>query len=643
MHVYGKSRVSIVICILIISIISSSILVFASSSVSITTFGGDDKNPAGFTLQVTNLSKDDKIKVEVSKGDVGIQTFIETPAYSVLSKRIQFTVDGIVTGNYTFKTYVNDIEINTQNAWIYLGTGSTDSNNGGRITAKLNKEEYTVGGTATLTALITNIEEYATEPAKFTVTGKGVTESTGIGVIDIEKAFATSDISIVFTDPTIKTLNISASWGQKGYTRAIDIPVRVKDNNLTPPLPNIFNLTVGSGTGGTVSGSGNYKAGDIVNIEAKPNSNYKFLNWKYELPYGTIHNVNTAKTTFTMPENASSITAQFERINETKDTYTLKVKGTTGGTVDGGGTYEEGERVYIEAFPKKGYEFEKWTSSNSDGDIRDKYSEDTYYIMPDSNVTLTANFIDEDDNTDGDNKLTVKASTGGRIVGNPDGYYDKDKKIDIEAKPDSGYKFVNWEVSYGELNSTTDIRTRFTMPNRNATITANFESDKYTLTVNTINGSTTSSGKYSKDDKVTLNVTPNNGYMFEGWNLISGGGTLDASKSASSNYIMPGNDATISANITLIPIVENKLPPEPPQIIPEPPQIIPEPIIEPQPQPLPPDPVQYKGSAAPLVKTSDLPIGFYLSISSLIALIFVIYRTINRFRNNPNASQKDNK
>ena len=67
---------------------------------------------------------------------------------------------------------------------------------------------------------------------------------------------------------------------------------------------------------------------------------------------------------------------------------TLEVNPLNAGTVTGAGDYEAGTNVEISAVANEGYKFESWMKGDTVISNDEAYS----YTMPDSNVTLTANF-----------------------------------------------------------------------------------------------------------------------------------------------------------------------------------------------------------------------------------------------------------
>ena len=76
--------------------------------------------------------------------------------------------------------------------------------------------------------------------------------------------------------------------------------------------PQTYSLTITAGTGGSITtgSSGNYAAGAVITIAATASANYSFDKWTAN-GGGSFANANSASTTFTMPANAVTITAEF--------------------------------------------------------------------------------------------------------------------------------------------------------------------------------------------------------------------------------------------------------------------------------------------------------------------------------------------
>ncbi|MDR0523051.1 MAG: hypothetical protein LBG62_01305 [Candidatus Methanoplasma sp.] len=124
------------------------------------------------------------------------------------------------------------------------------------------------------------------------------------------------------------------------------------------------------GSGGVIVGKGNaaFPAGSYATIEVRASQGYEFLHWE-DNPLET-----SPERTIRVPSDGTAsvtYTAVFEQI--VMADLVLMVKDGVGGTVRaeyagnyliGGGAFEDGASVIIDATPRDGYRFVKW----SDGD-----------------------------------------------------------------------------------------------------------------------------------------------------------------------------------------------------------------------------------------------------------------------------------
>ena len=110
---------------------------------------------------------------------------------------------------------------------------------------------------------------------------------------------------------TAEDLGLPAEHQGYGLVRA-DLAVDEAPGG-EPPSPQQYNLTISSGTGGTVAtpgeGTFTYDEGTVVGMVATPDAGYRFANWTGQV--GTVADVNAASTTITM-NGDYSITANFE-------------------------------------------------------------------------------------------------------------------------------------------------------------------------------------------------------------------------------------------------------------------------------------------------------------------------------------------
>ncbi len=317
---------------------------------------------------------------------------------------------------------------------------------------------------------------------------------------------------------------------------------------------------------GTVSGGGTYNNGATCTLTATPASGYQFQNWKKN---GTIVSTN-ANYSFTVTENAT-YTATFGEIPINYYTITTAASPTVGGTVSGGGTFQEGSSTTLTATANTGYSFSKWQDNSTtnprtitvtqNATYTATFTQDHYtvsvYASPasggtvsgggsnftyGSTATLTATPASgyefqgwSDGSTDNPHTVTVFGNAtytatfgevgttyftvttsvtpegSGTVSGG--GTYEAGTSIVLTATPNTGYTFLRWSDG-----STTNPRTLTVTTDMS--FTALFDADVYTIVVvaNPTNGGTvTGSGNYAYGSTATLTATPASGYEFQGW------------------------------------------------------------------------------------------------------------------------------
>jgi uncharacterized repeat protein (TIGR02543 family) len=168
------------------------------------------------------------------------------------------------------------------------------------------------------------------------------------------------------------------------------------DFNLTiPSLPTVgYSLTMAVNPAATGNATDQtnappYPAGVQVSIKAVPAAGYRFINWT--APAGGFTNASSPTTTFTMPAQSVTVTANFELGAEY--TLTMAASPIMGGTaydVTGTSPYMQGEVVSIQAVAASGYQFVQWTASAGGGANANALA--TTFTMPAQNVVVTANF-----------------------------------------------------------------------------------------------------------------------------------------------------------------------------------------------------------------------------------------------------------
>jgi len=223
----------------------------------------------------------------------------------------------------------------------------------------------------------------------------------------------------------------------------------------------------GSGTATDLTGTSPYAAGTVVNISAVAATGYGFVVWT--APAGTFANANAAVTTFTMPAQNVTVTANFVAVG----CYKLCIYSTAGGSVttpgEGSFDYAAGTVVNIVANPDPGYRFVNWTYT-AGATIANVTAASTTITM-NTNYSIQANFEEL-----AGYGLTISSTTGGNVTTPGEGTftYDVGEVVNLVATPATGYQFDNWTGNVITIANVNAATTTITM-NGNYGITANFE------------------------------------------------------------------------------------------------------------------------------------------------------------------------
>jgi len=147
-------------------------------------------------------------------------------------------------------------------------------------------------------------------------------------------------------------------------------------------------------------------------------------------------------------EQDRTFVANFEPISN--PTYTVQVISTQGGTVEGGGSYEKGTYIMVNAVPDNGYRFLCWEENGEQ-----VYPDANITFMVDRNRTLVATFepIPKPVYT-----IQVNSTQGGVVDG--DGNYAEGESVTVTATSDAGYRFLRWEENGVQVS--TEARFSFT-------------------------------------------------------------------------------------------------------------------------------------------------------------------------------------
>lgn len=200
-----------------------------------------------------------------------------------------------------------------------------------------------------------------------------------------------------------------------------------------------YNIAVNANPteGGTVTGGGEYSAGQSCTVTATANTGYTFTNWTEN---GSVVSTN-ANYTFTVTGNRTLV-ANFEE--QAPDTYNINVSPNpnVGGTVTGGGNYTEGEQCTVTAIANAGYTFVEWTENGEQVS-----TEANYTFTVSGNRTLVAEFQIQSYTI----SATANPMEGGTVSGA--GTYEYGTTCTLTATANYEYAFVKWTKDGEEVST----------------------------------------------------------------------------------------------------------------------------------------------------------------------------------------------
>lgn len=299
-----------------------------------------------------------------------------------------------------------------------------------------------------------------------------------------------------------------------------------------------LNLINNNKNAGTLDGTGSFNYYQMAYIKATPNPGYTFKGWydadgKLFSQFAEFGFVLTKPTTLYAEWTSSGVlpTYTFSTINEDSSCGTI-----TDYTNE---EFKQGDTISLVATPKAGYVFDGWYNGTQKVSGSASYS---FTITTD--LVLTAKWTSAASTT---YKLTTvnDDSTAGSITSYTNEVFEANAEVTLTATANSGYVFDGWYNGSNRISASTSYTFAITS---NLTLTAKWTVipvDKYLLTtINSYTAAGTATNytnvEFEKNESVTLLVTANSGYIFDGWY----NGTTKVSGSTSYTF-------TITSNLTL--------------------------------------------------------------------------------------------
>ena len=411
--------------------------------------------------------------------------------YSILASASPVT-GGMVSGNGTYD-YGSIASVTANPATGYSFNNWTE---GGTVVSTNATFSFTVAGNRTLTAdfsIITNTISATASPVEGgSVSGTGTYNSGSVVTVSAAPVIGYNFVNWTENGTQVST-GLTYSFTING-NRTI-----VANFTLNPNTCSIQTSAIPS-AGGSVSSNRTYTIGSIASLTATPFTGYSFTSWTEN---GTVVGTNPLLS-FTVVGSRILIA------NFTINKYNTLVTSLpdAGGSASGGGTYNYGSSVTLNATPGTGYSFINWTENGVVVSTSSAYS---FTII--SNKTLVANFTLNPDTYS--IQALVAPLSGGTVSGSKT--YTLGSIATLIAAPASGYSFINW--TEGNTIVSTNPTYNFAVGG-SSTLTANFSLNSYSVSVTASpasSGTVGGGGTYTYGSTVTLNAAAGNGYNFVNW------------------------------------------------------------------------------------------------------------------------------
>ena len=395
----------------------------------------------------------------------------------------------------------------------------------------------------------------------FPITSEGLSNGTyPINVIGLPSG-VTAPPSVTITNNTgVLTLtgNTSTVYGTHLLNLEID---NAQSNAFQLVISRMYyTLTIIGGTGATDSGS--FYEGLVINIfSGEPAEGDRFKDWTSDAG-GVFEYPDQASTTFTMPANNVTITANFE---PNEHTLTLNANGGTGSIPDVIVEHGTNVTIPINTFTRGGYSFASWnTAANGSGTTYpptlNPWAGSIIYNVTED-ITLYAQWTEV-------HSIMFDANGGTGTMNNGTVNHGADYTVPSSTTfTNEGYKLKNWNTAANGSGTTYALGSKILNVTNNITLYAQWE-QAYSVTI-AINISGVGDlgsfayGTYTPGTVVNLGSSVYqiaaalnaSGYnptekVFDYWQVTSGGVTLSDVNSASATFTMGTSNVKITSHLS---------------------------------------------------------------------------------------------
>ncbi len=199
---------------------------------------------------------------------------------------------------------------------------------------------------------------------------------------------------------------------------------------------------------------------------------------------------------------ATSKIAPFALLGSWIRNVEVAIEGSGSALVEPAGPYRDGQVITLTATADPDWYFAFW-----DGAVAGAANPIT--VTVDGNLAITATFHQDE------YFLTLNAMGNGNVVADPGSPYEFGDPLTLTAIADPHWHFTGWS---GDLSGSTNPAS--IVMDANKSITATFELNEYSLTIDTVGEGSVSvdpPGPYVNGDQVTLTATAASHWYFTGW------------------------------------------------------------------------------------------------------------------------------
>ena len=240
----------------------------------------------------------------------------------------------------------------------------------------------------------------------------------------VETVFYGDPISVEFFGETLT----AAGTYKKEFTASSGCDSVYQMQIVMVNKPTVYTITakVSDPQMGSVTGGGDYEEGKKATLEAIPNEGYRFVKWTDDITDNPREITVIANATYT---------AVFELIPIPTYVVTVNTADAEMGTVTGGGTFQEGTKVTIEATANDGYRFVQWSNGITDNPFAFTLTQDTTFTAEFELIPPVVKYFD----------ITVRSADSEMGYTRGTDTYKEGETATIRAIPYDDYVFVSWQ------------------------------------------------------------------------------------------------------------------------------------------------------------------------------------------------------